>query len=264
VVLDPSHNTLVLLSRYSLSLARYDTDYDVRDRARMLSSLLRGVVPDITEANESGELSGVVLRREQVRVVLFDGKLAASLHDAKGMPPRLPRAVSKFSLQPSATSWDDNHALLSSLSVVTGREMHGERILPDWLEQGVEPSLRESPDDAPRRAVPTAISLSAPLAVDSARGTPIVLTPANGSPAVGSAKGAWTDLDKFYDDSDDGDDGDDNENEDEEEEAESESEEEEEEEEEGTGSEAVESSDGEEAEEEEQQPRSGTHQSSYA
>jgi AP-3 complex subunit beta len=81
-VLSPSHPTLCLLTRYVLELARYDADYDVRDRARMLGALLRGAAPAAcgADAGEPRAQAGVVLRREQVRVVLFDGK-------APGAPP---------------------------------------------------------------------------------------------------------------------------------------------------------------------------------
>lgn len=71
-VLSPNDQILTLLSRYVFSLARYDTSYDVRDRAKMLSSLLAGISPSfLTETEDRG---GVVLRREQVRLVLMDGK----------------------------------------------------------------------------------------------------------------------------------------------------------------------------------------------
>lgn len=77
-VLNPAEQTLGLIARYIFSLARYDLNYDVRDRARVLSSLLTGVgspvlTPDdgITPFEERG---GVVLRSEQVKVVLFNGK----------------------------------------------------------------------------------------------------------------------------------------------------------------------------------------------
>jgi AP-3 complex subunit beta len=62
------------------TLARYDTNLDVRDRGRMLSSLLAGVEGGVfkgTEDDESGELDqrgGVILRKEQVKLVLFEGK----------------------------------------------------------------------------------------------------------------------------------------------------------------------------------------------
>lgn len=76
LVLAPESQPLILLSRYVFSLARYDTNYDVRDRARMLVNLLAGLAPDINgEADDrTGGRSGVILRREQVKRVLFEGK----------------------------------------------------------------------------------------------------------------------------------------------------------------------------------------------
>jgi AP-3 complex subunit beta len=77
LVLNPTDRTLTLLSRYVFSLARYDLDYDVRDRARMLTSLLSGLVSESLTNGESTEpRAGVVLRREQVKAVLFGGKTA--------------------------------------------------------------------------------------------------------------------------------------------------------------------------------------------
>lgn len=59
-----------------LSLARYDMNFDVRDRARMLGALLVGAIPGLHEDDEEQESQGgVVLRREQVRLVLFEGKM---------------------------------------------------------------------------------------------------------------------------------------------------------------------------------------------
>lgn len=77
IVLCPSDRTLGLLIRYVLSLARYDLNFDVRDRGRMLGTLLNGVVASLRdEDDDSGheDQGGVVLRREQVKLVLFEGK----------------------------------------------------------------------------------------------------------------------------------------------------------------------------------------------
>lgn len=105
--------------------------------------------------------------------------------------------------------------------------MQMDNILPDWMEKGVEPSLRYSEDDKPSRPVPTAISSS----TDSrARGTPVVLTPTTGQRPDSrqeGAKGAAThDLESFYadtasteeseDENDDDDEGDDDDDESEE------------------------------------------------
>lgn len=72
-VLSPTDRTINLLCQYVFSLARYDKNYDVRDRGRMLSSLLVGVGLQLSGPSAE-ERGGVVLRREQVKLVLFEGK----------------------------------------------------------------------------------------------------------------------------------------------------------------------------------------------
>ena len=76
LVLSPADRTIGLLNRYVFSLARYDLNYDVRDRGRMLSALLVGVAPTLFGENDDAheDVGGVVLRREQVKMVLFEGK----------------------------------------------------------------------------------------------------------------------------------------------------------------------------------------------
>lgn len=86
ILLAPTHRTLVLLAQYVFTLARYDEDWDVRDRARMLRTLLVGAVTGIMSSNDEDGVGenwdkeeqtgrpGVVLRREQVTRVLFEGK----------------------------------------------------------------------------------------------------------------------------------------------------------------------------------------------
>ena len=101
---------------------------------------------------------------------------------------------------------------MGSLSAVVGREVSLDSYLPDWLEEGIESSLRDSEDDAP--PVPIAvqsissaqsISSSSPRAIASSSrngNTPVVLTPTGPSPSGSytrqNGKGNWTDLDKFY------------------------------------------------------------------
>lgn len=186
ITLNPSNDILILLTRYALSLARYDTNYDVRDRARMLSSLLIGVLPkSINGSTDEGieERGGVVLRREQVRLVLFDGKAAV--------------------VEPQTSS--DEHALLGSLALVTGKTMASDAVLPDWLEEGTESTLRDTEDDRPVSVMP-AVPV-APAAKGRLAGTPVVLTPspagslgAGGNGGAAAGKTPWMDLDKFYED----------------------------------------------------------------
>lgn len=72
------HTQIRLLARYAFSLARYDLDYDVRDRGRFLSSLLVGVDGGVyKDGNEEDAVEihdGVILRTQQVKHVLFEGK----------------------------------------------------------------------------------------------------------------------------------------------------------------------------------------------
>jgi AP-3 complex subunit beta len=100
---------------------------------------------------------------------------------------------------------DDQAALLGSLSMVSGNSTRIESSLPDWLERGVQPSLRDTVDESPPVVAPTAISsASLPHAAKgvSAAGSPIVLTPRASSPISAPSKGPWKDLDQFYEDID--------------------------------------------------------------
>lgn len=87
-VLCPNARAISLLTMHLLQLARYDKDWDVRDRGRFLKALLRGIKPSakLDEAqtdpmtapgeddDEEREAGGVILRREQVQVVLYGGR----------------------------------------------------------------------------------------------------------------------------------------------------------------------------------------------
>ncbi|KAL7279380.1 hypothetical protein ACG7TL_007221 [Trametes sanguinea] len=187
LVLCPSDRTIVLLNRYVFSLARYDLDYDVRDRARMLSSLLAGVNANIYGENDDSheDVGGVVLRREQVKVVLFEGKASP----AEDVPKDA----------------DDDHGRFGSLAAITGRWTGSDNYLPDWLEEGTESSLRDSEADAPPAPVYASQSFGR-SAGPTSRASPVILTPTNGLSPSGSfvrqegAKAAYMDLDKFYED----------------------------------------------------------------
>lgn len=98
--------------------------------------------------------------------------------------------------------------------MITLKPMHGDSLLPDWLERGVESSLRDTEDDMPAPPPPTNFS-SGPLSQKArSLASPVVLTPSGGSPSGGS-KLQLTDLDKFYEegqDESDGDEGEEQEN----------------------------------------------------
>lgn len=77
--------------------------------------------------------------------------------------------------------------------------MHGECILPEWLEAGIDPALRNSDEDA-STLLPSAqsiASVAAPHPTGPTGITPIVLTPTSSAP-VQNTKEDWRNLDKFY------------------------------------------------------------------
>jgi AP-3 complex subunit beta len=96
--------------------------------------------------------------------------------------------------------------MLGTLSLVTGRPMQMDTVLPDWLENGVESSLRDTEEEA--APAPLAPQPIAGAQLNKGVVMPVVLTPSGGSSPVGSqgrvgasgsgAKGPWMDLDKFY------------------------------------------------------------------
>ena len=124
------------------------------------------------------------------------------------------RILSRIPLLPSNRHLfhsDDPNALLGSVRSITGRDTYNNEYLPDWLERGIDSTLRDSEEDAsPPAPVLTSISSSAvPRSIAaSTRNTPVVLTPTGPSPAGSysgkqdnGGKAGWMDLDKFYEES---------------------------------------------------------------
>ena len=118
------------VSKYLLALARYDKDYDVRDRARFLHALLRGVRDekkalkngdDQGTESEEEDLGGVVLRREQVRVILLGKREAGE----------------------DAVTADQADYEVGSLSRITKRKLTGYTPLPEWTDDPTDSSLRD-------------------------------------------------------------------------------------------------------------------------
>lgn len=81
-MLCPTARPIHALSTYVFNLARYDEDWDVRDRARFLKGLLRSILQtsgagddqDGQTDDNQGDVGGVVLRREQIKMVLLAAK----------------------------------------------------------------------------------------------------------------------------------------------------------------------------------------------
>lgn len=81
LALAPQHEALRLLSAHVFHLARYDPSYDVRDRGRLLTSLLDNLSPSLFTTDETSDKQNpysapgtVSLRLEQIKMALFQGK----------------------------------------------------------------------------------------------------------------------------------------------------------------------------------------------
>nr|XP_019050399.1 AP-3 complex subunit beta [Kwoniella bestiolae CBS 10118]OCF29329.1 AP-3 complex subunit beta [Kwoniella bestiolae CBS 10118] len=204
LVLSPSASQLNLMSNYLFSLARYDNDYDVRDRARFLHALLKGVRDEKGSATPNGgededgqeeeeDRGGVVLRREQVKVVIL-GK----------------REIGDSSEKRQASEYQ-----VGSMSRITGRKLNGYEELPEWTDDPTDSSLRDSefenlqaptplPAPTPTYPIPPTTSQGAnvirqgisPVGSSPAGSYPRGITPNLGANTT-AAKGKFRDLDAF-------------------------------------------------------------------
>ncbi|KAL1406400.1 AP-3 complex subunit beta [Vanrija albida] len=186
LVLSPGTPALVSFSQYLFTLARYDHNFDVRDRARFLNGLLRGVREEkqLEEGieDEEQDAGGVTLRREQIKVVLL----------GKREPPKAVAA--------EQSSYD-----VGSMSRITHRKLGTYESLPDWTDDPTDPSLRESEleKEADKPPVPTFVSSApSPIPPPIVRNlsTPNASTPRTSSPASSvphTTKAKFRDLDDF-------------------------------------------------------------------
>lgn len=160
--------TILLLCQHLFHLARYDASFEVRDRCRMLVSLLAGVAPGLSREDITSR-RGVVLRSEQVRLVLFSDKASA------------PAVV-------GVHAYESNAMVISSMSVVLARSPLMDTSLPDWLEQGTQSTLRGSGEAKPSHTVPRSTVSAPPRATSYATTT-----------MENPVSPKWTaDLDEFY------------------------------------------------------------------
>ena len=171
---------VTVLHFYLLKLARYDADFDVRDRARFLKGLTSPLtaqkgpvgaakaeavqgstgadatsVDSIqaaieaaartvgeTASEDDADLKGVRLRREQVIHVLFEGKSVPSPVDS----PATTADADQMTASDAPPS-DDGPEIASLSLVLHGKLIKGwlDAKLPPWTTDPTPPSLREPP-----------------------------------------------------------------------------------------------------------------------
>ncbi|KAG9014073.1 AP-3 complex subunit beta [Tulasnella sp. JGI-2019a] len=198
-VIASSNDTIRQLAQYVFMLARYDLDYDLRDKGRFLTSLLRGVAGGIYNQEDNddkeGAQEGVVLRAAQVEHVLFEGRV---------MPKDDER-------------WSARFDTLGTASLITDQALPGDnlRTFPDWPDEGTDPSLRDTEDETPPAPFYTGTlpvrmagignqALASRLRTPSVPSSPVVLTPGGGASPAGSVpkpgivKSQFMDLDDFF------------------------------------------------------------------
>lgn len=141
LVLSPHAPKLDLFCQYLFNLARWDADYDVRDRARFLVALLRGVREVEGEGVEE-HVGGVTLRREQARVVLLGKREVA------------PDIVAERENSPRAMLTTASELEVGSMSRVVHHKLGGYAPLPEWTDDPTDASLRESEIERAKPASP--------------------------------------------------------------------------------------------------------------
>ncbi|KAI7890136.1 adaptin N terminal region-domain-containing protein [Mucor mucedo] len=114
ICLNPMHEVLNLLNQYVLNLARYDTDYDVRDRARFLRAL---TIPNGGEGK-----AGLIQLKEHLKEILLSNK----------EPPVIESEVQ------SAADYN-----IGSLSLLAHQPLPGYEPLPDFPEEQPDASTRD-------------------------------------------------------------------------------------------------------------------------
>jgi len=124
----PDDDRVQKLATYVLELGRYDVDYDIRDRARFLASLM-GFAPAGQEDVDESALVGLSFHS---KAVLLNQACSPSMF------------IGLKSL-PGQSEWD-----VGSLSSVVGHKVDGYEALPDWPDIQPDTTVRDL-DEAPTK-----------------------------------------------------------------------------------------------------------------
>ncbi|CAG8465568.1 878_t:CDS:10 [Cetraspora pellucida] len=135
--LHSTDHTLNLLFQYVLNLARYDLNYDIRDRARLLRGLILINEKKDTHMNNMG-VEGVeeVMRSEESsKSTILMNNLKRILLCEKEAPSEESPSVGR------------DRFIIGSMSLVLNYSVPGYKSLPDWPTKKPDGSVRDNLDD---------------------------------------------------------------------------------------------------------------------
>jgi AP-3 complex subunit beta len=123
------------LFNHVMYLARYDTSYDTRDRARMFSSLLTSSI--------SNDIATLVLQAPKPCPVFSLREMLSGSTNEKGITTTHPADL-----------------MLDSTSLVVGHPLDSYKSIPPWTDRDslVDPSVRDEEESTTSEPAPTAIS----------------------------------------------------------------------------------------------------------
>ncbi|KAM3576770.1 hypothetical protein VYU27_001364 [Nannochloropsis oceanica] len=124
---EEEENAVTKLVRYVLEVARFDTNYDLRDRTRLLTASL-GLAAGGTGGAGGADIAALVALRAKAEEVFLQTKL----------PPLT-------SVGPVAMEGMP-HLTISSLSWMLNHKVQGYEELPDWVSLAPDPSVRDAPN----------------------------------------------------------------------------------------------------------------------
>ncbi|CAG8508232.1 2712_t:CDS:10 [Ambispora gerdemannii] len=140
----PNNPTIKLLFQYILNLARYDLDYDIRDRARLLRGL---ILLDGNKENSNYGEENLEEKNESKSAILTDN-LKKILLGEKEAPIEESPSVGR------------DRFIIGSMSLVLNHSIPGYEALPDWPSEKPDGSFRDSSQDESYKRSKAAKSLS--------------------------------------------------------------------------------------------------------
>jgi len=166
----PEDETVQVLMTYVLEMSRYDTDTDLRDRARFMTALV-GLAP--SNEDEDGGGGGGQQQQQQLNGVDEDAlaELAEHAHKIMLAPKPAPVLLNPAlafvgSGSTHSSSSSSSSYFLGSMSSVVGHSVPGYTPLSDWSTSSPSSSNQKSIRDPVTTATTTAPSSSSPHPVN--------------------------------------------------------------------------------------------------